>query len=43
MRSPTPDEFVPRGTWVIVLIFLALLVLIWGSIYWMLLQYGPTV
>jgi hypothetical protein len=43
MSSQTHEEFEPRGTWVIVLIFVALLVVIWGSIYWMLLQYGPTV
>ncbi len=43
MSSPNTEEFVPRGTWVIVLIFVALLIVIWGSVYWMLLQYGPTV
>ncbi len=43
MSSPNAEEFVPRGTWVIVVIFVVLLIVIWGSIYWLLLQYGPTV
>ncbi len=36
------EDFVPKGTWVFALIFLVLLALIWGTVYYMLLQHGPT-
>lgn len=35
-------EFTPKGTWAFALLFLVLLVLIWGSIYYLLISQGPT-
>ncbi len=37
------EEFTPKGTWALALLFVLLLVLIWGSIYYMLVSQGPTV
>lgn len=36
------DEFQPRGTMLILGIFLITIIVLWGSVYWILLQRGIT-
>jgi hypothetical protein len=37
-----PDEFHPKGTLLILLLFLITLIALWGTVYWILLQRGVT-
>ena len=37
------EEFQPKGTILIMIIFLITLIILWGSVYWILLQRGVTV
>ncbi len=37
------ETFTPKGTWAFALLFLVLLVLIWGTVYYLLVSQGPTV
>jgi hypothetical protein len=38
-----PEEFQPKGTMTVLLIFLVTLIALWGSIYWILLSRGVTI
>ncbi len=40
---PEQETFTPRGAWAFALVFLVLLVTIWGAVYLLLLSKGPTV
>jgi len=37
------EEFRPRGTFVMLLIFMLLLIILWGSVYLILLSRGMTI
>lgn len=37
------EEFHPKGTIVIMIIFLITLIVLWGTVYWILLQRGVTI
>lgn len=37
------EEFHPKGTILIMIIFLITLIVLWGSVYWILLQRGVTI
>lgn len=41
-NSKTPEAFEPKGTLLVMLIFLVTLVVLWGSIYYILLSRGVT-
>ena len=41
-NAPEQNEFKPKGTLVILLIFLVTLILLWGSVYVILLDRGVT-
>ena len=40
--TPPPEEFHPKGTMVVLLMFLVALIVLWGSVYWILLSRGVT-
>jgi uncharacterized protein involved in cysteine biosynthesis len=40
--SQPPEKFEPKGTLVVVIIFLITLIALWGSVYWILLSRGMT-
>ncbi len=42
-KNSETDEFEPKGTMVILLIFVLTLILLWGSVYLILLSRGVTV
>ncbi len=42
-KNSDNGEFHPKGTWVILLIFVVTLILLWGSVYVILLSRGVTV
>ena len=37
------QEFKPRGTIVILLVYAVIMILLWGFVYWMMIQRGVTV
>ena len=37
------EHFTPKGTWALGLIYIVILILIWGSVYYFLLSQGPTI
>ena len=41
-NNPEQDEFKPRGTMVILLIFLITIIILWGTVYIILLNRGVT-
>ena len=41
-RIKPPEEFEPKGTLVVVIIFLITLVALWATVYWILLSRGMT-
>ena len=41
-KIPEQEEFKPRGTIVILLIFLVTIIVLWGSVYLILLDRGVT-
>ena len=41
-KNPEQEEFKPRGTIVILLIFLVTIIVLWGSVYLILLDRGVT-
>ena len=41
-RAPEQNEFKPKGTMVILLIFLITIIVLWGSVYVILLNRGVT-
>lgn len=40
--SDQKDEFKPRGTMVILIIFMITIIILWGSVYLILLERGAT-
>jgi hypothetical protein len=42
-RSQDADEFQPRGTFVILLIFMLVLIILWASVYLILVSRGVTI
>lgn len=41
-KPKTPETFEPKGTLLVMLIFLVTLIVLWGSIYYILLSRGVT-
>lgn len=37
------NEFHPKGTILILILFLLMLIVLWGTVYWILLQRGVTI
>jgi hypothetical protein len=42
-KNSESEEFQPKGTMVVLLIFVLTLILLWGSVYWILISRGVTV
>ncbi|GAB4534821.1 MAG: hypothetical protein Fur0018_24840 [Anaerolineales bacterium] len=41
-KKKSPESFEPRGTLVVLAIFLVTLILLWGSVYYILISRGVT-